>query len=141
MRFLIASLLLAPALAYAVSYEWVDPQSETKYVAGDMPECYANPAPGCPRIKVYQDGQIIDDTGIKARDVAAVHRATLQEREASFARLRSIQTESNRSAQQASADAKQAENKSYQEKRRQMSEDIKTKSEHFKATIDRLTRP
>lgn len=141
LRLLLASSLLAPALAYAVVYEWVDPSTKTKYMEGDMPECYANPAPGCPRIKVYQDGHLIDDTGSKTRDAAAVHWATLEEREASLARLRSIRTESNRSAQQASADAKEAENKSYREKQRQVREDIKTKSEHFKATIDRITRP
>ena len=114
-RFLLASLLLAPTLVHAVVYEWVDPKSNAKYMAGDMPECYANPVPGCPRIKVYQNGQVIDDTGRKARDAAAVHRAILHEGETSLAQQRIRQIQSITAARQASADAKQAEDESSKE--------------------------
>lgn len=60
---LLLTLLLA-APVQARMYQWVSPQSGITQLSGTPPPWYRSGTPG-PRVFVFEDGRIIDDTAIK----------------------------------------------------------------------------
>ena len=61
--FLLVVLLQFSNIALARMYQWVDPDTGTTQLSGKPPTWYRSEEPG-PRILVYENGVIIDDTGI-----------------------------------------------------------------------------
>jgi hypothetical protein len=53
------------AAAYARMYQWVDPDTGTTQLSGKPPSWYRSTANG-PRVFVFENGRLIDDTGISA---------------------------------------------------------------------------
>jgi hypothetical protein len=60
----IAVLLLISLPAFARMYQWVDPDSKTTQLSGKPPYWYRSGDPG-PRVVVFDNGRVIDDTGIE----------------------------------------------------------------------------
>lgn len=71
---LLAGAQLLPAEVSARVYQWVDPGTGTAQLSGRPPAWYRGSQPG-PRVQVFQDGRLIDDT---ARRVAEPERAALR---------------------------------------------------------------
>lgn len=59
----ILMLLLAPALADARMYQWVSPSSGSVQLSGQPPPWY-RAAHGGPRVRVFDNGNLVDDTAI-----------------------------------------------------------------------------
>ena len=57
------SLLVLSISAQARMYQWVDPDTHTTQLSGKPPYWYRNGEPG-PRVVVFENGKVIDDTGI-----------------------------------------------------------------------------
>jgi hypothetical protein len=60
-------LMQSAQIAYARMYQWVDPDTGTTQLSGKPPSWYRSEETG-PRIIVYENGRIIDDTGINLSD-------------------------------------------------------------------------
>lgn len=56
-------LLTISTVAYARMYQWIDPDTGTSQLSGKPPHWYRSDIPG-PRVIVYENGRVIDDTGI-----------------------------------------------------------------------------
>lgn len=56
--------LLAPAIAEARMYQWVSPGSGSVQLSGQPPPWYRS-AQGGPRVQVFDNGNLIDDTAIE----------------------------------------------------------------------------
>lgn len=64
-HFLLSFLLLAiSAVAYARMYQWIDPDTGTTQLSGKPPHWYRSGIRG-PRVIVFENGRVIDDTGIE----------------------------------------------------------------------------
>jgi hypothetical protein len=77
LRLILSTLLCAlPGVAAARMYQWVDAQTGTVQLSGAPPAWYRGAQPG-PRVFVFENGQLIDDTAraMTAPDAAAL-RAT-----------------------------------------------------------------
>jgi len=76
-RCLLAVLLLAGTLPVAEArlYEWRNPHSGSVQLSGAPPGWYRSDAGG-PRVRVYEEGRLVDDTAI---ELPAAHRARLRE--------------------------------------------------------------
>lgn len=57
-------LLVASTAAGARMYEWQDPLSKSVQFSGQPPAWYRSPEGG-PRVRVYDGGKLVDDTGIR----------------------------------------------------------------------------
>lgn len=57
-------LMQLSSVAMARMYQWVDPDTGTTQLSGKPPSWYRSGEPG-PRIIVYDNGRIVDDTGIR----------------------------------------------------------------------------
>lgn len=76
MRILLLSLtLLLAAPVQARMYQWVNPQTDTTQLSGTPPSWYRSGDPG-PRVFVFENGKIVDDTAIK---VTPAERERLRE--------------------------------------------------------------
>ena len=64
---LILSLLVWQPPLYARMYQWVDPDTGTTQLSGKPPAWYRDGGKG-PRIFVFENGKVIDDTGINVND-------------------------------------------------------------------------
>jgi len=65
-KFLLLVLLLQfTTFAYARMYQWVDPDTGTTQLSGKPPSWYRSTTNG-PRVFVFENGRLIDDTGISA---------------------------------------------------------------------------
>ena len=62
---LLAMCLVQPA--WARMYQWVDPDSGTTQLSGMPPAWYRSDEKG-PRVFVFENGQVVDDTGIAVSD-------------------------------------------------------------------------
>ncbi|RKZ35285.1 MAG: hypothetical protein DRQ37_06780 [Gammaproteobacteria bacterium] len=60
---LLLPLLLLATTAEARLYQWTNPQTGSAQLSGAPPSWYRSPAGG-PRILVYDQGQLIDDTAV-----------------------------------------------------------------------------
>lgn len=69
-----ALLLAASSAASARMYQWVDAQTGTVQLSGSPPSWYRGAAPG-PRVFVFENGRLIDDT---ARTLPAEQAALLR---------------------------------------------------------------
>lgn len=67
MRLLFIFLLLLSSLAEARMYQWVEPGVETTQLSGKPPAWYRSSSGG-PRIFVFENGRLIDDTGVEVSD-------------------------------------------------------------------------
>jgi hypothetical protein len=56
-------LLSISTAVYARMYQWVDPDTGTSQLSGKPPHWYRSDTPG-PRVIVFENGRVIDDTGI-----------------------------------------------------------------------------
>jgi hypothetical protein len=65
---IILPLLLISLFAQARMYQWVDPDTNTTQLSGKPPYWYRNGEPG-PRVIIFDNGKVIDDTGIPVSDV------------------------------------------------------------------------
>jgi hypothetical protein len=63
-RLLILLLLLVSTGAGARMYQWQDPHSKSVQFSGVPPAWYRSPGAG-PRVRVYDAGQLVDDTYIR----------------------------------------------------------------------------
>lgn len=63
-RLLIVLLLLVSTSVAARMYQWQDPNSKTIQFSGVPPAWYRSPGDG-PRVRVYEAGQLVDDTYIR----------------------------------------------------------------------------
>jgi hypothetical protein len=63
-RLLILLLLLVSTSAAARMYQWQDPDSRSIQFSGVPPAWYRSPGSG-PRVRVYEGGQLVDDTYIR----------------------------------------------------------------------------
>lgn len=64
MKYLILLILLTiSTVSYARMYQWIDPDTGTSQLSGKPPQWYRSGIPG-PRVIVYENGRVIDDTGI-----------------------------------------------------------------------------
>ena len=66
--FLIFLFLLLSAAADARMYQWVDPDNGTTQLSGKPPVWYRSSAGG-PRVFVFDNGKLVDDTGVEVSDV------------------------------------------------------------------------
>jgi hypothetical protein len=70
------ALVLAPAPGHATRmYQWVDPDTGTPYLSGTPPAWYRTGAEG-PRVVVWEEGRLVDDT---AREASRAERVALRE--------------------------------------------------------------
>ena len=76
MRKLVFVLLMLPTMLEARMYQWTDSDTGTTQLSGKPPGWYRTQHPG-PRIFVFENGRIIDDTGIK---VSKEHQELLRQR-------------------------------------------------------------
>ena len=76
MRKLLLVLLMLPTIIEARMYQWTDSETGTTQLSGKPPGWYRTQQPG-PRIFVFENGKIIDDTGIK---VSKEHQELLRQR-------------------------------------------------------------
>ncbi len=60
---LILILLFVSSVAFARMYQWIDPDTGTTQLSGKPPHWYRSGTPG-PRVIVFENGRVIDDTGI-----------------------------------------------------------------------------
>ena len=60
---LLLPLLLLATTAEARLYQWTNPQTGSAQLSGAPPSWYRSPAGG-PRVLVYDNGQLIDDTAV-----------------------------------------------------------------------------
>jgi lipopolysaccharide export LptBFGC system permease protein LptF len=67
MRLILIFLLLFSSAAEARMYQWVEPGVETTQLSGKPPVWYRSVSGG-PRIFVFENGRLIDDTGIEVSD-------------------------------------------------------------------------
>jgi hypothetical protein len=67
MRLILIFLLLFSSAAEARMYQWVEPGVETTQLSGKPPAWYRGVGGG-PRIFVFENGRLIDDTGIEVSD-------------------------------------------------------------------------
>lgn len=63
----LVALLLATEVVAGRMYQWVDPDTGTPYLSGSPPAWYRS-AEGGPRVQVYEDGSLVDDTRWRADD-------------------------------------------------------------------------
>jgi hypothetical protein len=63
-RLLLLLLLLVSSAAGARMYQWQDPNSNSIQFSGVPPAWYRSPGDG-PRVRVYDGGQLVDDTYIE----------------------------------------------------------------------------
>jgi hypothetical protein len=63
-------LALATGPAAARVYQWVDPDTRNVYLSGSPPAWYRTAAPG-PRVLVFDNDRLVDDTGIEATEEQA----------------------------------------------------------------------
>lgn len=63
-RLLLLLLLLVSTSAGARMYQWQDPHSKSIQFSGVPPAWYRSPGAG-PRVRVYEGGQLVDDTYIR----------------------------------------------------------------------------
>jgi len=63
-RLLFIALLLLSSAASARLYQWQDPRSQSMQLSGVPPAWYRSPEGG-PRVRVYEDGRLVDDTYIQ----------------------------------------------------------------------------
>ena len=63
MRYTFIFLLLTTSIVEARMYQWVEPGVETTQLSGKPPAWYRTEAGG-PRVFVFDNGRLIDDTGI-----------------------------------------------------------------------------
>jgi hypothetical protein len=61
---LLLALLLAPLLADARMYQWVSQASGSQQLSGQPPPWYRS-AQGGPRVRVFDNGNLVDDTAIE----------------------------------------------------------------------------
>lgn len=106
-----AMLLLFPALTVSAGrmYQWVDPDTGTPYLSGSPPAWYRSPDGG-PRVQVYEEGRLVDDTqwrADRARQRALREQALAAERarqEKAERRLAEERREGRRQAEAAAGD-------------------------------------
>ena len=67
MRLIIVFLLSLSSVAEARMYQWVEPGVETTQLSGKPPAWYRS-ANGGPRVFVFENGRLIDDTAIDVSD-------------------------------------------------------------------------
>ena len=67
MRLLFIFLLLLSSVVEARMYQWVEPGVETTQLSGKPPAWYRS-SNGGPRIFVFENGRLVDDTGIEVSD-------------------------------------------------------------------------
>ncbi|NNE38098.1 MAG: hypothetical protein HKN08_07315 [Gammaproteobacteria bacterium] len=71
-KLLIILTLLALSLsAHARMYQWIDPDTNTTQLSGKPPYWYRSGEPG-PRVIVFDNGKVIDDTGVNVSDIENV---------------------------------------------------------------------
>ncbi len=71
-----ALLLVCSAAASARMYQWADPQTGTVQLSGSPPSWYRGTQPG-PRVFVFENGRLIDDTArVVPAEQAVLLRAT-----------------------------------------------------------------
>jgi len=63
----LVALLLATEVVAGRMYQWVDPDTGTPYLAGSPPAWYRS-VEGGPRVQVFEDGKLVDDTSWRADD-------------------------------------------------------------------------
>lgn len=64
-HFILSLILLAIcSVAYARMYQWTDPDTGTTQLSGKPPHWYRSGVSG-PRVIVFENGRVIDDTGIE----------------------------------------------------------------------------
>ncbi|MDZ7752398.1 MAG: hypothetical protein U5S82_12165 [Gammaproteobacteria bacterium] len=61
----VVALLLVTEVVAARMYQWVDPDTGTPYLSGSPPAWYRS-AGGGPRVQVFEDGKLVDDTRWRA---------------------------------------------------------------------------
>src|SRR3989338_5890885 len=67
-RFLISLVITVfSATVYARMYQWLDPDSGTTQLSGKPPAWYRSDSSG-PRIFVFENGKVIDDTGLSVSE-------------------------------------------------------------------------
>lgn len=66
-RLLLLVLVLFSAAASARMYQWQDPQTKSMQFSGVPPVWYRSPEGG-PRVRVYENGKLVDDTYIQLND-------------------------------------------------------------------------
>lgn len=74
-QLIIAMMVLALGLGAPVSarmYQWVDPASGTTQLSGKPPTWYRS-ASGGPRVFVFENGRVVDDTAIDLGDTEREH--------------------------------------------------------------------
>lgn len=62
------SLLILSLTAHARMYQWIDPDTNTTQLSGKPPYWYRSVNPG-PRVIVFDNGKVIDDTGIDVSEI------------------------------------------------------------------------
>lgn len=67
MRLLVLSLLLSSGVAYARMYQWTEQSTGSTQLSGKPPTWYRSDAGG-PRVFVFDNGRLIDDTAVKVTD-------------------------------------------------------------------------
>jgi len=118
-RLYLLILALAAAPAAARVYQWVDPDSRNVYLSGSPPAWYRSGTPG-PRVLVFDDGKLVDDTGLETTEDQA--RSLREQALAEEQRLR------EEAAQQA-ASPPPAEDAAAPAGGEQMGSDARTKAE------------
>ncbi len=68
MRILLIVLLSYSASISARMYQWIDPESGTTQLSGKPPMWYRSAQSG-PRVFVFENSKVIDDTGIEVSDL------------------------------------------------------------------------
>lgn len=68
LRFVMGVVFLCCSLPVSAQmYYWIDPQTGAKRLSNSPPAWYKNPdSRSFPRVQVYENGQLVDDTALKA---------------------------------------------------------------------------
>ena len=107
--FILLALLAGPASARL--YQWVDPETRHVYLSGSPPAWYRSGGKG-PRVLVFDNGKLVDDTGREASEEEARalrEQAAVQEQGRKEALTRPQQPETADTAAQGEAAAGEPE--------------------------------
>lgn len=106
------ALLLAAEVVAARMYQWVDPDTGTPYLSGSPPAWYRS-VDGGPRVQVFEDGKLVDDTRWRAddqrqRDLREQALAAERDRQEAEARRKAARRLEDKQEQVAAAEDEQA---------------------------------
>jgi hypothetical protein len=75
-KMVIVAMILAPLTCAARMYQWVDPHTGRTHMAGKPPGWYRSSDAHGPRVLVFENGKLVDDT---ARSVSVNESSTLRD--------------------------------------------------------------